>query len=41
VFEPGPVSGPINFLAYPLLEVGGKMVKPKVEFSFIRKIENL
>ena len=36
VLEPGPESGPINFLAYPVLEVGGKPVKTKVEFSFIR-----
>jgi transglutaminase-like putative cysteine protease len=37
VLEPGPVLGPINFLAYPVLEIGGKPVKTKVEFSFIRK----
>jgi len=37
VLEPGPVSGPINFLAYPVLEIDGKPVKTKVEFSFIRK----
>jgi len=36
VLEPGPASGPINFLAYPVLEIGGKPVKAKVEFSFIR-----
>ncbi len=36
VVEPGPVSGPINFLAYPVLEIGGKPVKVKVEFSFKR-----
>jgi len=34
--EPGPVSGPINFLAYPVLETGGKISKVKVEFSFNR-----
>jgi len=34
--EPGPVSGPINFLAYPVLEIGGKPTKAKVEFSFKR-----
>jgi transglutaminase-like putative cysteine protease len=37
VVEPGPASGPINFLAYPLLEIGGKSVKTKIEFSFNRK----
>jgi len=36
VVEPGPYSGPINFLAYPLLEIGGKPVKVGVEFSFKR-----
>jgi hypothetical protein len=36
VVEPGPASGPINFLAYPVLEIGGKPVKAAVEFSFIR-----
>ena len=36
VVEPGPTSGPINFLAYPVLEIGGKPVKVAVEFSFNR-----
>jgi transglutaminase-like putative cysteine protease len=36
VVEPGPASGPINFLAYPVLEVSGKPAKVKVEFSFNR-----
>lgn len=36
VVEPGPASGPINFLAYPMLEIGGKPVKAAVEFSFNR-----
>jgi transglutaminase-like putative cysteine protease len=36
VVEPGPSSGPINFLAYPVLEIGGKPVKTAVEFSFNR-----
>jgi len=36
VVEPGPVSGPINFLAYPVLEVDGRPVKAKVDFSFHR-----
>lgn len=34
---PAPVSGPINFLAYPLLEIGGKKVSAKTTFSFVRK----
>ncbi len=33
---PGPAAGSINFLAYPVLEVGGKPVKAPVEFSFTR-----
>ena len=37
VLDPGPASGPINFLAYPLLEIAGKPTKLKVEFSFNRK----
>lgn len=36
VVEPGPESGPINFLAYPLLEVDGKPVKIKPQFGFQR-----
>ena len=40
VLEPGPASGPINFLAYPVLEVNGKPVKAKVEFSFNRNISD-
>ncbi|MBC8310599.1 MAG: transglutaminase domain-containing protein [Phycisphaerales bacterium] len=36
VVTPGPESGPINFLAYPLLEVGGKPVKVKPQFGFQR-----
>ena len=35
--DPGPVSGPINFLAYPILEVDGRSVKAKVDFSFRRQ----
>jgi transglutaminase-like putative cysteine protease len=38
VVEPGPASGPINFLAYPMLEIGGKQVKTAVEFSFNRTV---
>lgn len=37
VVEPGPASGPINFLAYPVLEVAGKQTKAKVEFTFSRQ----
>lgn len=36
VIEPGPYSGPINFLAYPVLEIGGAPVKIMPEFSFVR-----
>ena len=36
--DPGPVTGPINFLAYPVLEIGGKPVNVKVQFSFNRKV---
>jgi transglutaminase-like putative cysteine protease len=36
VVKPGPASGPINFLAYPVLEINGKPVKTAVEFSFQR-----
>ena len=36
VVEPGPVSGPINFLAYPVLEVEGKPVAVKPRFGFRR-----
>ena len=37
--EPGPKSGPINFLAYPVMEEGGTPVFPKTFFSFRRKPE--
>ncbi len=36
VVAPGPASGPINFHAHPVLEVGGKVAKAKAEFSFQR-----
>jgi transglutaminase-like putative cysteine protease len=37
VLEQGPASGPINFLAYPVLEISGKPENvKKVEFSFNR-----
>ncbi len=38
--EPGPDSGPINFLAYPVLEIAGTPVKVIPEFSFIRTEKN-
>jgi len=34
--EPGPSTGSINFLAYPVLEVDGKPAKAEVEFFFER-----
>jgi len=34
---PGPQSGPINFLAYPVLEVEGRSAFAKTTFSFTRK----
>jgi hypothetical protein len=34
---PGPTSGAISFLAYPMLEVGGRPVRIKPTFSFIRR----
>ncbi|MEK6782215.1 MAG: transglutaminase-like domain-containing protein [Bacteroidota bacterium] len=34
--EPGPASGPINFLAYPLLEINGKQAVTKTTFLFKR-----
>jgi transglutaminase-like putative cysteine protease len=36
VVDPGPAAGPINFLAYPVLEIGGQPAKATVEFSFTR-----
>jgi transglutaminase-like putative cysteine protease len=36
VVDPGPASGPINFLAYPVLEVANKTAKAKAAFSFTR-----
>jgi len=38
VVEPGPKSGLINFLAYPVLEVGGNPTVVKAKFSFNRKV---
>jgi transglutaminase-like putative cysteine protease len=37
VVDPSPAAGPINFLAYPVLEEAGKPRKAKVEFSFVRR----
>ena len=34
--EPGPASGPINFLAYPICEISGVQKTLKVEFAFAR-----
>jgi len=36
VLDPGPAMGAINFLAHPVLEVGGKAVRIKAKFSFTR-----
>ncbi|NQU56030.1 MAG: transglutaminase domain-containing protein, partial [Rhodospirillales bacterium] len=36
VLDPGPASGPVNFLAYPLLEVNGKPQRVKTLFLFQR-----
>ena len=34
--DPEPASGPINFLAYPLLEMNGEVIKPETTFTFRR-----
>ena len=36
VVDPGPTSGAINFLAFPILEIDGQPAKVKAEFSFKR-----
>ena len=36
VVDPEPASGPINFLAYPLLEMNGEVMKPETTFIFRR-----
>src|ERR1043166_36022 len=36
VVDPEPQSGPINFLAYPLLEMNGEIIKPETTFTFRR-----
>ncbi len=38
--EPGPSSGPINFLAYPVMEIGQTPAFPETFFSFHRKADN-
>jgi hypothetical protein len=37
VVEPEPASGPINFLAYPVMEMNGESVKVQTEFLFRRR----
>ncbi len=37
LITPGPSTGPINFLAYPVLEIGKTPAFPKTFFSFQRK----
>ncbi|TLP81452.1 transglutaminase-like domain-containing protein [Maribacter sp. ACAM166] len=39
VIEPGPHTGPINFLAYPVMEIGKTPAFPETFFSFHRKPE--
>jgi hypothetical protein len=41
VFEPGPISGPINFLAFPVFELDGKITKANTTFSFQRIVDSL
>jgi len=36
VVEPEPASGPINFLAYPVMEINGQPIKVQTEFLFRR-----
>ena len=36
IVEPAPLTGPINFLVYPLLELDGKGVKAETSFTFRR-----
>ncbi len=37
--QPGPHSGPINFLAYPVMEIENEPAFPKTLFSFYRKAD--
>lgn len=39
LLDPGPQGGPINFLAYPVMEIGNTPAFPKTFFSFQRKAE--
>lgn len=39
--NPGPTSGPINFLAYPVLEINGEPAFVKTRFSFERFSESI
>jgi transglutaminase-like putative cysteine protease len=41
VVEPGPASGPINFLAYPVIEIEGKPAKAQILFSFRRPVKSM
>ncbi|MCC7383196.1 MAG: transglutaminase domain-containing protein [Deltaproteobacteria bacterium] len=41
VVAPGPESGPINFLAYPVLEIDGRPVRAKAEFAFERSKQRI
>ena len=36
IVEPEPASGPINFLAYPVMEMNGNAIKVQTEFLFRR-----
>ena len=40
IIKPGPKSGSINFLAYPVMEVGDNPAFPKTFFSFQRKADS-
>jgi hypothetical protein len=37
IVNPLPESGPINFLAYPLMEIEGEVAYPVTSFTFVRK----
>jgi hypothetical protein len=41
IIEPGPHIGPINFLAYPVMEIGKTPAFPETFFSFHRKAEQV
>lgn len=38
-FNPGPASGNINFMAYPIMEIDEFIVRPKTTFTFERKVK--